>query len=75
MFVLNPKKLTTLKHVYMVKNSFYYCKIRINTMQIKSNRDEVYLTLMYNREEEIGQDSWNNEKQRELEKVRNLFLT
>ena len=37
-------------------------------MQIKSNRDEVYLTLMYNREEEIKEESWENERKRERER-------
>ena len=37
----------------------------------QSSRDEMYLTLIYNREEEIREEnweSWQNEKQREWEK-------
>ena len=37
-------------------------------MQIKSNRDEVYLTLMYNREEEIKEENWESERKRERKK-------
>ena len=43
----------------------------------QSSRDKIYLTLIYNREKEIKEESWEsreNEKQREWEKVRNLFL-
>ena len=44
-----------------------------------SSRDKIYLTLIiiYNREEGIREESWEsweNERQREKEKVRNFFL-
>ena len=44
----------------------------------QSSRDKIYFILIYNREEEIseeGWESWENEKLREWEKVRNFFLT
>ena len=40
----------------------------------QSNRDEIYFTLIYNREEEIREDSWENERKREKEWEEEIFF-
>ena len=40
----------------------------------QSSRDEIYLTLIYNKEEEIREESWENEKEREKEWEKEFFF-